>query len=69
MKPASNKIFSLQLPTVELPKSAVQLMSVCVMSAALAACGGSSGGTIEGEETGGSDPDPCLLYTSDAADE
>jgi len=65
MKPASNKIFSLQLPTVELPKSAVQLMSVCVMSAALAACGGSSGGTIEGEETGGSDPDPQGLLGPD----
>jgi len=57
MKPASKKVFSLTLPTVELPKSAVQLMSVCVMSAALAACGGSSGGTTVGEETGGTDTD------------
>ena len=53
MKPASNKRFSLDLPTVVLPKSAVQVMSVCVMTTALAACGG-SGGTSGGEIEGGS---------------
>ena len=57
MKPVSNKIFSFELPTT-LSKSTTQLISVCVMSAALAACGGSSGGTSGGEMDGGSDPDP-----------
>ncbi len=46
MKPASKTVF----PFV-LPQRAINLTATCVMTAALAACGGSGGGTEEGGST------------------
>ncbi len=41
--------------TAGLTQRAVNLSAICLMSATLAACGGSSGGTTTGTETGGTD--------------
>ena len=60
MKPASKYLF----PFV-LPQRAINLTATCVMTAALAACGGSGGGTIEGGSGDSDDLDPSIIAFGD----
>ena len=60
MKPASKYVF----PFI-LPQRAINMTAACVVTAALSACGGSGGGTVEG---GSGDIQPVLTGNTDTTD-